>query len=466
MKKLIITCLLLTVLQLANTGYSIPFRATGAKVLPTGSILAWGVIRADNTMLPAVVIVDSTGSIYDAFYLTVPNSRIVILDALDIDGRIVIGGFIERERLREAFAAKLNNKTLEWAFSLHPGPYFVKTLSRYNDEYILTGPVSGVSDSDIAVVYITERASIVNALRIGSPMYDDFVEKVYAFEDSLLLIGSTWCQNVSYTDALLIDLTNRSPSFVTIGGADRDEGFAAKVLDSGVVLVGSSFSSPGGLSDAYLAILKKTNLKVLTTGWPSYDGFIDACGNLTDLFLLGYSTIEGRNWGLVVRMSEEGSILGSLIESEESVVPLAIGYNNTKLVTVFKVTEALVVITFDYDLKPLTAFMVGDSNITTIRVRRLVDVEKRVYNMDGTWRIQELSLSSTPIEIAASSLNIEVHPLGLVSRPLRIEIGEYTERVPLTRLLVSAIEQNIPLLIIALPLFAVILAIIAARRVR
>jgi len=458
--------LLLVALSLAESAYSQPLRISGAKVLPKSSILAWGELLVNNTMLPIIMIIDSAGQVRDALYFAVPNTRVVILDALEEEGRIVVGGLVEKGRRREAFAASLSNKAVDWAFSLQQDLYFVKALAKSSSGYTLLGLTSGVSDSDIAVVYIDEKASIQRALRIGCPMYDDFVEKAFTFKESLLLIGSTWCQNVSYVDALLVNVTDESLQSITIGGAAYDEGLAAKVLNGKTLLVGSSFTSPGGLSDAYLAFLNDAGLKVLAVGWQSYDGFVDICGGPTDFILLGYATMEGRSVGLLVRVNENEVASGLLIEGEESVVPLAIGFGEEKLATVFKDASGLILITFDPDLKPLAAFSVGESNLTTIRVRKVRSLERKVYDISDIWKVQRMSLAFTPIEVSVNTLYMEVHPISLVSRPLRIEVGEYVEEVPLTKLLVRIIEQNIPLLVILLPLLAIVLAIVAARRPR
>ncbi|MEM2186636.1 MAG: hypothetical protein QXF69_06340 [Thermofilaceae archaeon] len=465
MKKCLMV-LLLVVLQLAESAHSQPFRVGGAKILPSGSTLAWGELSVNDTMLPITVVVDSTGRIRDALYFTVSNTRLIVLDALEEGGRIVVGGYVVKGRQREAFAASFSNMTVDWAFSIQQDMYFVKTLVKYNDEYILLGLTSGISDSDIAVVYIDERASIKRSFRIGCPMYDDFVEKVLKLNESLMVVGSTWCQNVSYVDALLVNVTDEPLYSITVGGAAYDEGLAAKSLDEKIVLIGSSFTSPGGLSDAYLAILNGADLKVLTLGWQSYDGFVDVCKSVTDLFLLGYATIDGKSVGVVIRVNEGEVVSGLLVECEESIVPLAIGCEGEKLVAAFKATSALALVTFNHDLKPLSAYAVGESKFTTLRIRRIPNVRKRVYDVSDRWRVQYLQLSLAPIEVSSSSLNVEVNQLSLVSRPLRIESGEFVEEISLTKSLVHAIEQNIPLIIILLPLLIILMVIITARRPR
>ncbi|MEM4870309.1 MAG: hypothetical protein QXF68_01390 [Thermofilaceae archaeon] len=466
MKKRLIL-LLLVALQLVGLAYPQPFRVGGAKILPGGSILAWGEIPENNTVLPIIAIIDTAGRVRDALCLTVSNARLIVLDALEDDGRIVAGGIVVREGQREAFAARFNSGTVDWAFSLQQGVYFVKALTKLSNEYVLFGLTSGASDSDIAVVFVDEKATVQRALRFGCPMYDDFVEKAFTRNQSLLIVGSTWCQNVSYVDALLVNMTAGLLQSITVGGAAHDEGLAAKVLDGKMVVVGSSFTSPGGLSDAYLAILNGTDLKVLTVGWQSYDGFIDVCGSLTNLYLLGYATMDVKTNGILIRLTEGAVASALLVECDESIVPLAIGYEGDRLVAVFKATSALVLVTFDHDLKPLTAFTVGESSFTTLRVRSIRDVKKNVHNVSDRWRIQRLQLSLEPINVSLNPLNLEVNRLSLVSRPLRIEVGEYVEEIPLSKSLIRAIEQNIPLIIILVPLLAVLLiVIITARRPR
>lgn len=468
MRKYLIV--LLVALHLADVVSSQPLRVTGVKFLPTGSILVWGETPVNNTLSPAVIIVDGNGRILDAFYFVIPNARGVILDAIAEDEEIVVGGFVERGRRKEAFVARVGNGTVDWAVSIRDHVYFVKALAKRNNGYALfglsVGLTSGVIDSDIAIVYMDEKASVGSVIIIGCPMYDDFVEKVLTLNESILLIGSTWCQNISYVDTLLVNLTGGTPESIAVGGASYDEGLAVKVLNGKAALVGSSFTSPGGLSDAYLAILGGTDLKVLTVGWQSYDGFADLIGSLADIYLLGYTVIEEKSVGLLVRVNEGKVTSGLLIESDESIVPLSIGFVSEKLITVFKVSNALILVSFDPNLKPLTAFIVGESNLTTIYIRKVKNIEKRVYNVGDLWKAQPINLTLTKSEVSVRALNMEVHPLSAASRPLRIEIGEYGEEVPLTKLLVRTIEQNIPLFIFLLPLLVIVLVVLTARRLR
>lgn len=461
--SLLITVCYLTTVTMVHSQPQ--FRVTGANVMPTGSVIAWGELFINNTRYPVVVIVNSSSGSSEAFYLDL-NYRAVILNAFEDDSGIITGGFIEKEGHREAFVVKLKNGSVKWAVSFNQDLLFVKTLTKYDDNaYALIGLARGKGDSDIAIVNIDEQAAVESAWKIGNPMYDDFVERAFALRETMQLVGSTWCQNVSYADALLINVMDSSLQSIAIGGPDRDEGLAVITSGGKTFLVGTTFSSLGGLSDAFVAIHDGESLKVITVGSSDYDGFVDICRNSSDLYLIGYMVIEGKIMGLLVHANESRIISGTLIESDGSVVPLSIGLtNNGKLVATLKVSNTLTVMAFNSDLEPLAAFTLGEPNV---RIRVLsVDLGKWIYNVSNTWRAQHLTLSPASIKISVSTLDIKAHPLTLASIPLFIEKGQHTENVPVTRLIISAIEDNIPVLVIAVPLLTIVVVIIVSRRSR
>lgn len=101
------------------------------------------------------------------------------------------------------------------------------------------------------------------AYAVGSYMYNDFAERCYATGSTLILLGSTWSHNVSFSDVFLADV--QGGSFTTLGGADRDDGYAAAAVGNGVVVAGSTLSSPGGFSDAFYAVVQGGSFRVFSS---------------------------------------------------------------------------------------------------------------------------------------------------------------------------------------------------------
>ncbi|MCC6024169.1 MAG: hypothetical protein LM600_05655, partial [Thaumarchaeota archaeon] len=203
----------------------------GARVMPSGLVVAFGSATSGSATSPLIVVADSQGHVISSFYLEV-GGRGAFLDSLLVDDSLVAVGYVDSVvGQRAVLAAGVRGGAVEWATAL--GTSFVdfaKCVALFDNGYALAGvtqpPRAG--DSDALLIVVDRNGGLRGAYAVGSYMYNDFAERCYSAGGALLLVGSTWSQNASYSDALLIDA--EKGAFITLGGADRDEGFAAAIL--------------------------------------------------------------------------------------------------------------------------------------------------------------------------------------------------------------------------------------------
>jgi len=437
----------------------------GARVLPSGLVVALGSASVDGAAAPLAVVVDSSGRVVSSFYLKI-GGRGALLDAFLANGSLVAVGYVDSVVGRRAvLAVKVRGGKVEWSAALGSGFVdFARCAAPFGGGYALAGVTQppGASDSDALLLFVDEGGALRGAYAVGAYMYNDFAERCYSAGGALLLVGSTWSHNVSYSDSLLIDAERGA--FTTLGGAGRDEGFAAAVLQDGsVVVVGSTFSAPGGLSDAFYAVVREGSFKAFTVGWPGYDGFVDVCQVGGKLYVLGYSVQEGGERGLLFRAGESGFERGVALKCEGDLIPLAVGAWGEEVAAVFSHSGALVVVTFNSDLKPLRAFAVGYTAPPLVRVLEVKSVGQRSRAVEGL-SLKSQALAPKRVELQSAPLAAELAPLDLPSRSVAVEEGVLEEGEPLWKTLLRLVEGNIPLLILAIPLAAVVIAVILKHR--
>jgi len=411
------------------------------------------------------MIVNSSGHATLSSYLEV-DGHSAFLDSLLIEDSLVAIGYIDSVVGRRAvLTAGMRGETVEWAAALGSGFVdFAKSITSLDGGFALVGVTQppNASDSDALLILIDGSGRLRGAYALGAYMYNDFAERCYAIGSTLILIGSTWSHNVSFSDVFLADV--QGGSFATLGGADRDDGYAVAAVESGVIVAGSTLSSPGGFSDAFYAIVQGSSYRVFSIGWPSYDGFADVYWTGGKLFMVGYSVREGKELGLLVRAGEEGFEAGVMVECEGDLYPLAVGAWREEVVAVFAYSGSLLVLTFDENLKPLRAFSIGYSAPPTVKVLQIESVSQRSYVLSGSWSLKRQSLSIKRVELQSQPLAAKLAPLDIPSQKALVEVGVLEEREPIWKTLIRLIEDNIPLLMIAVPLSAIIVAVVLRRR--
>jgi len=437
----------------------------GARVLPSGLVVAFGSMTLGSATSPLIVIADGSGCVVSSFYLEV-EGRAAFLDSLLVDNSLVAVGYIDSVVGRRAvLAAEVRGGAVEWAAAFGSGFVdFAKSVAPFGGGYALVGVTQppDASDSDALLIVVDRSGGLRGAYAVGSYMYNDFAERCYATGGKLILVGSTWSHNVSFSDVFLADV--QGGSFATLGGADRDDGYAAAAVGNGVVVAGSTLSSPGGFSDAFYAVVQGGSYRVFSIGWPSYDGFADVYWTGGKLFMVGYSVREGKELGLLVRAGEEGFEAGVMVECEGDLYPLAVGAWREEVVAVFAYSGSLLVLTFDENLKPLRAFSIGYSAPPTVKVLQIESVSQRSYVLSGSWSLKRQSLSIKRVELQSQPLAAKLAPLDIPSQKALVEVGVLEEREPIWKTLIRLIEDNIPLLMIAVPLSAIIVAVVLRRR--
>jgi hypothetical protein len=437
----------------------------GARVLPSGLVVAFGSATSGSATSPLIVVADSQGRVVSSFYLEV-GGRGAFLDSLLVDDSLVAVGYVDSVVGRRAvLAAGVRGGAVEWATALGSGFVdFAKSVAPFDSGYALAGvtqpPEAG--DSDALLVVVDGSGGLRGAYAVGSYMYNDFAERCYATGSTLILVGSTWSHNVSFSDVFLADV--QGGSFATLGGADRDDGYAAAAVGNGVVVAGSTLSSPGGFSDAFYAVVQGGSFRVFSIGWPSYDGFADVYWTGGKLFMVGYSVREGKELGLLVRAGEDGFEAGVMVECEGDLSPLTLGVWNEEVVAVFAYSGSLLVVAFDGNLKPLRAFAIGYSASPTVKVLQVESVKQRSYVLTGSWSLKRQSLPIKQVELQSQPLAAKLVPLDIPSQKASVETGVLEEREPISKILIRLIESNIPLLMIAVPLSAIIIAVVLKRR--
>ncbi len=436
----------------------------GARVLPSNIVVAYGSVAVGGRTAPLVAILDSSGRVLSSFYLQIEGDG-VFLDAIPTEDGLVAVGYVDSVvGRRAALAARIRSGEIEWAIALGSGFVdFAKSVALFNDNYALAGVTqpSRESDSDVLLIFVDSGGRLREAYAMGTYMYNDFAERCYNVGSALILVGSTWSHNVSYSDALLIDAERGT--FITLGGASRDEGFAAAVLEDGFVVVGSTFSVPGSLSEAFYAVVRGGSVSVFSVSWPGYDGFVDVHRFNGKLYMIGYSVHEGRERGLLFRASESGFERGVVLECEGDLTPLALGSWGEVVVAVFSCSGSLLVLTLDSDLNPIRAYAAGYSAPPAVRVLMVRGVEQRWRAAEG-WSLKSQTLTPKRVELVSQPLAAGLVPLSIPSREVPVEGGILEGGEPLWKILVKLVKDNVPLLIIAIPVGAIIIAIILRHR--
>lgn len=436
-----------------------------ALVLSEGIMLFCGSAKVNGLNLPAFFTLDGQGRVREAKYLDV-NFNGSFLDCAVGEGGLVFSGYLDVKRRKVPIMVKVQEGGIKWAISFQGDLMFAKSVTITEDGYAVVGPVYGAVDSDVGVVFVDEDGTVKEAISFGGPVYDDFVERVYYENGSLILIGSTWSQNVSYSDTMLAKLRKGNVSVLAFGGADRDEGFEVLQYETSTIVTGSSHSSRFGLSDAYYAILVDSSiLRVFSLGWSSYEGFVDVCVEGDDLFLLGYSTYKGKQKGVLIRVRGNEVENSVFIEAEGDVVPLSLGFlNDSTLVSVFLTEDTPFVLYLNgEDLKPLFSYAVGSLPRFTVRVLR-VDVNANRYDLTDLWSVKYLSSSLRNLDVHSVSLPASLRPLSLVTNQLEVESSVFTEREPPLKVISTFIGDNLPILLVLIPLLAIVASVVITKR--
>jgi hypothetical protein len=91
-------------------------------------------------------------------------------------------------------------------------------------------------------------------------------------------------------------------------------------------------------------------------------------------------------------------------------------------------------------------------------------VKQRSYVLTGSWSLKRQSLPIKQVELQSQPLAAKLVPLNVPSQKAPVETGVLEEREPISKILIRLIESNIPLLMIAVPLSAIIIAVVLKRR--
>ncbi|MCS7103947.1 MAG: hypothetical protein NZ954_00085 [Thermofilaceae archaeon] len=436
-----------------------------ALVLPEGSILFCGSVIVNGSNLPAFFSLDKQGRVHEAYYLDI-NFNGSFLDCAVGERGLVFSGYLEIKRRRVPIMVKVQEGDVKWSVLFQGDLMFAKSLAILEDGYAAVGPVYGAVDSDIGVVFVDEDGRLKEAQAFGSLVYDDFVERIYYKNGSLLLVGSTWSQNVSYSDILLAIVREGNVSILAFGGADRDEGFAALQQNTKNVVIGSSHSSRFGLSDAYFVVLVNSSiLRVFSLGWPSYEGFVDVCIKGDDMYFLGYSTYKAKQKGVLLRIKGNEVKNSVFVEAEGDVVPLSLGFLNDSILTsVFLMGDTpFVLYLSSEDFKPLSSYTMESRHQFTVKVLQ-VDVRLNYCNLTDTWSVKRLSPSLRNLEIYSIKLPANLKPLNLILNKLEVESSVFTERDPPLKVISTFIGDNLPILVVLIPLLAIVASVVITKR--
>lgn len=438
----------------------------GARVVPHAGVLAYGSATINGREVPFATLIDGVGISW-SLYIELPYSG-TLLDYVIYGERLIGVGYVDTPDGRRALATAIDTRhgSNLWAFYLGEGYALAKALTPAGNHFVISGIIQlpDAKDSDLLIALTDESGNLVNSVSVGTAAYSDFVERCYSLNDDVLLVGSTWGYNVSYSDALLAWKTGDGFSLVTVGGADRDEALAALQVDGKLFAVGVTHTSQGGLSDAFLASVVNGSLKVLTIGWPSYDGFTDLAQINGSIYILGYTIQKGRMYGLIVKVSEDGSVKNSVaIGGEADLAPFSIGRLGNDIVATFGCGSGLLILELDKNLAPSKARILGNAALKTVKVLQ-IDPSQHIYNMSDSWSARTYTaFVQRNLNLEAKALPVALHSLPLSLTEITVEIGSFEQKEPPLQILLRMIESNIPLLILAIPLLAIIVAVIVTK---
>lgn len=462
-------------LPVASVSQPVQLNFKGAKVVVSGRLLAYGQAGLNGMLHPLLVLVDlNCGAEFSAYLES--DVKGVFLDAVENNSSIVAVGYSQdspfsRSILFAEFHSNESSYKITRALKLSSGfGDIAKSVVSLRNGYIIVGlsqnPDTGVSD--LAVITVKENSEVGEATSFGVPYYHSFVEKAYILNGELLLIGATWSYNVSMSDALVVHAKDsRTIHAFTLGGADVDEGLAASYdFGEAVVLVGSTRSSSKGYSDGFYAVMGEDEVGVTAFGTPSYDGFVDLLSFNSKLYLLGYTVSKEREIGVILLVKENKPFKAVAVTCDQGLVPLAIGQHKGHIVTVFSSENSLLVLTLDEELKPLNASSIGYAAIEGINILELNGLEDRYEDLTGKYILRDQSLVPRNISLTVRELEVSIKKIDLPVKSLRIVAGRFEEKEPLLEIVVRVIESNIPLLTVLLPLVAILIALVIAKRKR
>jgi len=442
----------------------------GVKVLPNGLVAAYGSALWGGRRLPALLIADVDGSIVYSAILDMRFSG-AFLDVTAVNGSYYAVGYVRGVVGRQAvLLAKLGDNGLEWVKALGGDiSDYAKAVVRVGDDLLIacvTRSYGLLRGSDILILRVNADGELEGAWALGVPAYEDFVEKAYAVGAEVLLVGTTWSYNVSFSDAILVWLRNGSAEAVVVGGVDVDEGYAAVPASGNVILVGSTRSSSIGQSDAYVAVVGRMLYSVRAVGWPSYDGFTATCLRDGSYVLFGYATLDARQDALLVLANDSSISEAYIISCGTDATPLTVENYGGRVVAALSCSDVLILALFSSDLHPLHAVALGNASKApaSLRVLRVKSLREHCRMLTASWSFKRQELSVRPVTPLVRSLDAKLVPFNISSTEVKVVVGELEERRSLLKLLMEIIERNLPLLVLIAPVIILVALILILKR--
>ena len=462
--------LLLTLLTMVTAAQLAQLQLVGAKVLPSGLVVAYGSALLGGRKLPALLVASVNGSVLYSALLDVGLGG-AFLDVIAADDGYYAVGYVRGVVGRQAILlAKLGRSGVEWAKALGGGASdYAKAIVKLGDDYLVacvTRSYSLLRGSDLLILRVSGEGEVEEAWALGVPAYEDFVEKAYVVGSDVLLVGTTWSYNVSFSDAMLVWLRNGSAEAVVVGGVDVDEGYIALPSRDRVVLAGSTRSSGMGQSDAYIAMVGQTLYSVRAIGWPSYDGFTAACPLNNSYILLGYATLDTRQDALLVLADDTGFPAAYVISCGGDATPLAVGHCENGVLAALSCSNSLVLVLFSPDLKPLSAVALANASTapTSLKVLRVSSLSRRCETLTSSWTLKRHKLSVRSVTPLVKPLEARLVPLNLSSVEVEVTTGDLREGKPLPELLMEVLEEYLPLLALIAPVVILVALILILKR--
>jgi len=449
-----------------SSAFTAQLEVSGAKIAE-GYILVYGSAILDGRHVPMLVELSEEGKPLLSLAVDVGYDGTFLDAAKTEDGGLIAVGYV-----RGALGARSILVTrvgaggkVEWAKALggKVSDYGKCVVALGGGCAILgvTRSYSMIGGTDLVYVMIDEEGRVVSAKVFGIPAYEDFVEKVYVLDGRLLAVGTTWSYNVSISDALLVELSEKGEVLeaATLGGADVDEGYAATLSKSGIMVVGSTYGSEMGLSDAYVALVRGEEASyVVSIGWEKHDGFVDIEVLDGSYLTLGYAFIRGKQAGLLTLFNESRLLKAYALTCEKELTPLALARMRNDIVVMFRSGNALLTVTLGDDLEPLQAFALGNvSGLEKIELAELRNIGRRIERIESKWFVRPHKLEQNSIELLEASLKSRVITLKLSTRKLELSTEVLEERENPLMTAVETLKRNIPLVILVAPF--VVLAI-------